>query len=443
MSFDKNFFNDLFRALRNKNYRLFFYGQSLSLVGTWIQQVALSWLIYSITNSPFLLGFVMFAGQLPTFLIAPFAGVLADKYDKHKIIIGTQVVSMLQAILLAIFVMTDHINVSVLIILNILLGIANSFDIPTRQSFVIQMIDNKEDLPNAIALNSAIVNGSRLIGPAIAGILVASLGEGICFLINAISFVFVIISLLLMKIEKEEKKEKAGDEKVSIIKQLKEGFQYSFGFLPIRSVILLLAAVSLFGNPYLVLLPVFARDILSGNAATLGYLNSAVGIGALSGALYLASRKSTLGLGKIIATTTLIFAFTLISFSFSKTLTLSVIILLFCGFGMMMQTSGSNTILQTLSDDDMRGRVMSFYTVAFRGMAPFGSLWAGTFADNFGAPVTVLISGAVCLAAGILFFKNLKIIRTAAKPVYQEKGLLPEAVKGVQIASNLSLPPED
>ena len=443
MSFDKNFFNDLFRALRNKNYRLFFYGQSLSLVGTWIQQVALSWLIYSITNSPFLLGFVMFAGQLPTFLIAPFAGVLADKYDKHKIIIGTQVVSMLQAILLAIFVMTDHINVSVLIILNILLGIANSFDIPTRQSFVIQMIDNKEDLPNAIALNSAIVNGSRLIGPAIAGILVASLGEGICFLINAISFVFVIISLLLMKIEKEEKKEKAGDEKVSIIKQLKEGFQYSFGFLPIRSVILLLAAVSLFGNPYLVLLPVFARDILSGNAATLGYLNSAVGIGALSGALYLASRKSTLGLGKIIATTTLIFAFTLISFSFSKTLTLSVIILLFCGFGMMMQTSGSNTILQTLSDDDMRGRVMSFYTVAFRGMAPFGSLWAGTFADNFGAPVTVLISGVVCLAAGILFFKNLKIIRTAAKPVYQEKGLLPEAVKGVQIASNLSLPPEE
>jgi MFS family permease len=440
MSFDKNFFNDLFRALRNKNYRLFFYGQSLSLLGTWIQQVALSWLIYSITNSPFLLGFVMFAGQLPTFLIAPFAGVLADKYDKHKIIIGTQVVSMLQAILLATFVLTDHINVSVLIILNILLGIANSFDIPTRQSFVIQMIDNKEDLPNAIALNSSIVNGSRLIGPAIAGILVASLGEGICFLINAISFVFVIISLLLMKIEKEEK---AGNEKVSILKQLKEGFQYSFGFLPIRSVILLLAAVSLFGNPYLVLLPVFARDILSGNATTLGYLNSAVGIGALSAALYLASRKSTLGLGKIIAITTLIFAFSLISFSFSKTLTLSVIILLFCGFGMMMQTSGSNTILQTLSDDDMRGRVMSFYTVAFRGMAPFGSLWAGTFADNFGAPVTVLISGAVCLAAGILFYKNLKIIRTAAKPVYQEKGLLPEAVKGVQIASNLSLPPEE
>lgn len=440
MSFDKNFFNDLFRALRNKNYRLFFYGQSLSLLGTWIQQVALSWLIYSITNSPFLLGFVMFAGQLPTFLIAPFAGVLADKYDKHKIIIITQVVSMLQAILLATFVLTDHINVSVLIILNILLGIANSFDIPTRQSFVIQMIDNKEDLPNAIALNSSIVNGSRLIGPAIAGILVASLGEGICFLINAISFIFVIISLLLMKIEKEEK---AGNEKVSILKQLKEGFQYSFGFLPIRSVILLLAAVSLFGNPYLVLLPVFARDILSGNATTLGYLNSAVGIGALSAALYLASRKSTLGLGKIIATTTLIFAFSLISFSFSKTLTLSVIILLFCGFGMMMQTSGSNTILQTLSDDDMRGRVMSFYTVAFRGMAPFGSLWAGTFADNFGAPVTVLISGAVCLAAGILFYKNLKIIRTAAKPVYQEKGLLPEAVKGVQIASNLSLPPEE
>jgi MFS family permease len=440
MSFDKTFFNDLFRALRNKNYRLFFYGQSLSLVGTWIQQVALSWLIYSITNSPFLLGFVMFAGQLPTFLIAPFAGVLADRYDKRKIIIITQAVAMIQAILLAIFVLTNHIDVTVLIILNIILGIANSFDIPTRQSFVIQMVEHKEDLPNAIALNSSIVNGSRLIGPAIAGILVASLGEGICFLINAISFVFVIISLLLMKIEKEEK---VDHENVSILKELKEGFHYSFGFLPIRSVILLLAAVSLFGNPYLVLLPVFARDILSGNAATLGYLNSAVGIGALSGALYLASRKSTLGLGKIIATTTLIFAFALISLSFSKTFMLSVIILLFCGFGMMMQTSGSNTILQTLSNDDMRGRVMSFYTVAFRGMAPFGSLWAGTFADNFGAPVTVLISGIVCLGAGMLFFKNLKIIRTAAKPVYQEKGLLPEAVKGVQVASNLSLPPED
>lgn len=441
MSFDKNFFNDLFRALRNKNYRLFFYGQSLSLLGTWIQQVALSWLIYSVTNSPFLLGFVMFAGQLPTFFIAPFAGVLADKYDKHKIIIITQVVSMFQAILLAIFVMTDHINVSVLIILNILLGIANSFDIPTRQSFVIQMIDNKEDLPNAIALNSAIVNGSRLIGPAIAGILVASLGEGICFLINAISFVFVIISLLLMKIEKEEKK--AENQNVSILKQLKEGYKYSFGFLPIKSVILLLAAVSLFGNLYLVLLPVFAKDILSGNATTLGYLNSAVGIGALSAALYLASRKSTLGLGKIIATTTFIFAFSLILFSFSKSITLSLIILLFCGYGMMIQTAGSNTILQTLSNDDMRGRVMSFYTVAFRGMAPFGSLMAGAMADSFGAPATVLISGIVCLVVGILFSKNLKIIRIAARPIYQQKGLIPEAVKGVQVASNLTLPPED
>lgn len=440
MNFNKDFFYDLFRALRNKNYRLFFYGQSLSLLGTWIQQVALSWLIYSVTNSPFLLGFVMFAGQLPTFLIAPFAGVLADRYDKRKIIIITQVVAMLQAILLAIFVLTNNINVTVLIILNILLGISNAFDIPTRQSFVIQMVEHKEDLPNAIALNSSIVNGSRLIGPAVAGILVASLGEGICFLINAISFVFVIISLLLMKVGKEEK---ADHGNVSILKELKEGFHYSFGFLPIKSVILLLAAVSLFGNPYLVLLPIFAKNILNGDATTLGYLNSAVGLGALGAALYLASRKSTLGLGKIIATTTFIFALSLISFSFSKTFPLSVIILLFCGFGMMMQTAGSNTILQTLSSDDMRGRVMSFYTVAFRGMAPFGSLWAGTFADNFGAPATVLISGTVCLGAGILFFKNLKIIRTAAKPVYQQKGLLPEAVKGVQVASNLSLPPEE
>ena len=440
MNFNKDFFYDLFRALRNKNYRLFFYGQSLSLLGTWIQQVALSWLIYSVTNSPFLLGFVMFAGQLPTFLIAPFAGVLADRYDKRKIIIITQVVAMLQAILLAIFVLTNNINVTVLIILNILLGISNAFDIPTRQSFVIQMVEHKEDLPNAIALNSSIVNGSRLIGPAVAGILVASLGEGICFLINAISFVFVIISLLLMKVGKEEK---ADHGNVSILKELKEGFHYSFGFLPIKSVILLLATVSLCGNPYLVLLPIFAKNILNGDATTLGYLNSAVGLGALGAALYLASRKSTLGLGKIIATTTLIFALSLISFSFSKTFPLSLIILLFCGFGMMMQTAGSNTILQTLSSDDMRGRVMSFYMVAFRGMAPFGSLWAGTFADNFGAPATVLISGTVCLAAGILFFKNLKIIRTAAKPVYQQKGILPEAAKGVQVASNLSLPPEE
>lgn len=440
MNFNINFFNNLFRALRNKNYRLFFYGQSLSLLGTWIQQVALSWLIYSVTNSAFLLGFVMFAGQLPTFLIAPFAGVFADRYDKHKIIIITQVVSMLQAILLAIFVLTNNINISVLIILNILLGIANSFDIPTRQSFVIQMVEHKEDLPNAIALNSSIVNGSRLIGPAIAGILVASLGEGICFLINAISFVFVIISLALMKVKKEEN---VDHENGSILKQLKEGYHYSFGFLPIRSVILLLAAVSLFGNPYMVLLPVFAKNILNGDATTLGYLNSAVGLGALSAALYLASRKSTLGLGKIIASTTFIFALSLISFSFSKTFPLSFIILLFCGFGMMMQTAGSNTILQTLSNDDMRGRVMSFYTVAFRGMAPFGSLWAGTFADKFGAPLTVLISGIVCLGAGILFFKNLKIIRIAAKPIYQQKGLIPEAAKGVQVASNLSLPPEN
>ncbi len=440
MNSKNNFFNNLFRALRNRNYRLFFYGQSLSLLGTWIQQVALSWLIYRVTNSAFLLGFVMFAGQLPTFIIAPFAGVIADKYDKHKILIVTQLLSMIQAILLVIFVLTNNIEVWILIVLNILLGIANSFDIPTRQSFVIQMVDNREDLPNAIALNSSIVNGSRLIGPSFAGILIASFGEGICFLINAISFIFVIISLLLMKVKKEEK---VATKNISIIKQLKEGYKYSFGFLPIKSVILLLAIVSLFGNPYLVLLPIFAKNILSGNATTLGYLNSAVGLGALSAALYLASRKSTLGLGKIIATTTFIFAFSLISFSFSKTFSLSLIILLFCGFGMMMQTAGSNTILQTLSNDDMRGRVMSFYTVAFRGMAPFGSLWAGTFANSFGAPTTVLISGIICLIAGILFLKNLKMIRIAAKPIYQQKGLIPEAVKGVQVASNLTLPPED
>ena len=372
-----------FRSLKSRNYRLFFSGQSVSLIGTWLTRIATGWLVYRLTGSAVLLGVVGFCGQIPAFLLAPFGGMVADRGNRHKLLIATQVLSMVQSFALAILTLLNIITVTHIIILSIFQGMINAFDMPIRQSFVIQMVENKEDLGNAIELNSSMVNSARLLGPSIAGVLIAIAGEGYCFLIDGCSYLAVIISLVMMRVEYIPRPKK----KTSAFHQLREGFHYAYQFIPIRYILMLLALVSLFGFPYLMLMPVFAKDVLHGNAKTLGPLVSFSGIGALSGALYLASRKSVLGLGKVIPTAAAIFGIGLITFSFSQITWLSFILLIFVGFGMMVQMASSNTIIQTVVDEDKRGRVMSFYAMAFMGMSPFGNLFAGLMASKIGAPI--------------------------------------------------------
>jgi MFS family permease len=430
-------FRQIIRSLRYRNYRLFFGGQGISLIGTWMQQVALGWLIYRLTDSAFLLGLVGFAGQIPTFILASFAGVLADRYNKHKIIIFTQLLSMIQAFLLAILTLTNNIQIWHIIFLSVFSGIINAFDMPTRQSFVVHLVEDKADLPNAIALNSSMFNTARLVGPTIAGILISTLGEGLCFLINAISYIAVIVALLMMKFSITQNIY----HQKNVLGGIKEGLKYAYKFKPIRVLLLLLGVVSLTGAPYTVLMPVFARDILHGNANTLGLLFGAVGIGALIGAVYLASRKTVLGLGKWITIAALIFSFALILFSFSRNIFLSLAVMLFAGFGMMVQMASTNTLLQTIVDDDKRGRVMSLYVMAFMGTAPIGSLIAGTLASKFGAPYTILSGGILCLIVSIIFAKYLPTLRTYIRPIYVKLGILPEVSKGLQAATHLNMPP--
>lgn len=427
----------IFRAFKYRNYRLFFTGQGLSLIGTWMQRIALGWLVYKLTDSAFLLGVVSFSSQIPTFLFASLAGVISDKYNKHKIIVLTQIFAMVQAFVLALLTLTDNINIWYIIILSIMLGFINAFDMPTRQSFVVDLIEDKKDLSNAIALNSSIFNTARLIGPTIAGILISLFGEGICFLINAISYFAVITALLLMKIKPVSKKAR----KEKFLKGLKEGIKYAYNFIPIRTLLILLAVMSLVGMPYTVLMPVFARDILHGNANTLGFLLGGAGVGALIGAIYLASRKSVLGLGRLIVKTGSIFSVGLIIFSFSRSLFISLPIMLFTGFGMMLLMASTNTLLQTLVDDDKRGRVMSLYVMAFMGSAPIGSLIAGTLASRIGAPYTVLIGGIICLLTALWFTKQLPTLRKSIRPIYIRLGILPEVSQGIQSTTNLNMPP--
>ncbi|MCW8804148.1 MAG: MFS transporter [Ignavibacteriaceae bacterium] len=423
--------------MRHKNYRLFFGGQSLSLIGTWMQQVALGWLVYRLTDSAFLLGLVGFSSQIPTFILASVAGVLADRYNKQKIIIATQTLAMLQASILAFLTLTGTIQIWHILLLSLFSGLINAFDMPTRQSFVIEMVEDRNDLPNAIALNSSMFNAARLVGPTLAGFLITAIGEGFCFLVNAISYLTVIVALLMMNITPHVNNQK----KEKVLEGLKEGIKYAYNFKPIRALLLLIGLVSLTGMPYTILMPVFAKDILQGNAHTLGFLFGAVGSGALIGAIYLASRKTVLGLGRWIAIAASIFSLGLLFFSFSRNIYLSVGLMLFTGFGMMMQMASTNTLLQTLVDDDKRGRVMSLYVMAFMGTAPFGSFMAGSLASTIGAPYTVLSSGIICLMGAILFYKNLPSLRKHVRPIYIKMGILPEVSKGLQSTTHLKMPP--
>jgi MFS family permease len=408
------------RALRSRNYRLFVAGQGISLIGTWMQQVAMSWLVYRLTGSALLLGIVGFTSQIPSFLLAPVAGVLADRWEKRRLLLATQSLALTQAALLAIIVLTGIVQVWEIVLLSFFLGIVNAFDIPIRQSFVVQMVDSREDLSSAIALNSSMVHGARLIGPTIAGLLVASVGEGVCFAINSVSYLAVIAALAAMRVTPRP----PHPQHHHVLKELHEGVRYVFGFKPIRSILLLLALVSLMGMPYSVLIPVFAREVLHGSSHTYGFLVTAVGSGAFAGALYLASRGSVIGLGRVIVRAAIFFGAGIAAFALSKTFILSMVSLVVAGFGAMTLVASSNTILQTIVEEDKRGRVMSFFTMAFIGMAPFGSLIAGTLAGYIGARETVLIGAICCLAGGIIFFRELPRFREQIRPIYIDRGIL-------------------
>lgn len=430
---------NIFRSLQYRNYRLFFSGQSISLIGTWIQRIATPWLVYHLTDSAFLLGLVGFAGQIPTFLIAPFAGVLTDRWNRYHLLIATQILAMIQALVLAGLYFTGSITVWEIVILSMFLGVVNAFDVPARQSFVVEMVEKKEDLGNAIALNSSMVNGARLLGPSIAGILIALTGEGVCFLLNGLSYIFVIVSLLMMRVSPRSVQRKD----THVVHELKEGFRYAFGFRPIRYIILLLALISLMGMPYTVLMPVVAKDILHGGAHTFGFLMGASGLGALTGAFFLASRKNAMGLDRLIPIAAAVFGLGLVVFSFSHLFILSMVIMVFIGLGMMMQMAASNTILQTIVDDDKRGRVMSFYTMAFMGAAPFGSFLAGALAKAVGAPYTILFGGVACIIGAILFARKLPEIKTHIHPIYVRLGFVPAVSPGIQSAAELTIAPEE
>ena len=411
----------LLRALRHRNYRLFFSGQSVSLVGTWITRIATSWLVYRLTGSALLLGVVGFCGQIPTLVLSPFAGVLVDRFDRHRILVITQFFSMLQSLALALLALPGIIKVWEILALQVVQGVINAFDTPARQSFIVDMIEDRADLPNAIALNSSMVNGSRIIGPSIGGIVIAAVGEGWCFMLDAISYLAVIASLIAMRVAKKQRPETVG----RVVEELRAGLSYVSRSVPMRSALLLLALVSTMGMPYTVLMPAIALERLHGGPHTLGFLMTASGLGALAGALYLASRNSVLGLGKAMVLSTIVFGIGLMAFSQSRVIWLSLILLPIVGGGMMVETASTNTILQTIVEEGMRGRVMSFYTMAFLGTAPLGSLLAGVLADRIGAPLTILFGGLACVAAGIWFGVRLPSLRALLRPIYIQKGILP------------------
>jgi MFS family permease len=421
------------RALGYRNYRLFFGGQSISLIGTWMTKIATSWLVFRLTNSAWLLGLVGFAGQIPSFLLGPFAGVWIDRWDRHRILVVTQVLSMLQSLALAVLTLSGRITIGEIFWLSLAQGLINAFDIPARQSFVVEMVEKRENLSNAIALNSSMVNAARLVGPSIAGIVIAAVGEGYCYLVDGISYIAVIVSLLLMKVHAS----RGPQRHRPVLEDLREGWSYVFHFVPVRSVLLLLAVASLVGMPYMVLMPIFAGNVLHGGPHTLGFLMGAAGVGALLSALYLAARKSVVGLGRVVTISAALFGVGLVAFANSRMLWLSMALMLVAGAGMMQQMAASNTILQTIVEDDKRGRVMSFYSMSIMGMMPFGSLLGGYLASRIGAPETLTIGGTCCVLAAVWFASKLPAIREVVRPIYVRLGIIPQIATAIQEASVL------
>ena len=421
-------FSHAWRALRHRNFRLFFSGQSISLIGTWMTRIATAWLVYRLTKSALLLGTVSFVGQIPTFLLAPFAGVLVDRLNRRHVLIWTQTLAMLQSLALAWLTLTHRITIHDVLALSAFQGVINAFDMPGRQAFMVQMVEDRADLSNAIAINSSMVNLARLIGPSFAGLVIAATNEGWCFFIDGISYIAVIISLLLMRVHVAEVKRAAA----SMFEQMREGWQYVSTFVPIRNILLLFALVSLMGMPYMVLMPLFAAQVLHGGAHTLGFLMGAAGVGALISALSLVVRKSVRGLIKMIPIAAAIFGAGLILFGLSHVVWISLVLMTAVGFGMMQGLTASNTIIQTLVPEDKRGRVMSYYTAAFVGMAPFGSLLAGSLAHWIGAPRTVMLTGTCCILGAAWFWSRRREVREVVRPIYIEMGIVkapPELVE--------------
>lgn len=413
----KRYFSEQ-KALFYKNYRLFIVGQSLSLVGTWIQRMAMMWLVYQLTHSAFLLGVVGFCEQVPIFLIAPFAGVYADKWDKHKALCRIEGFASLQAFLLGILTLFNVVQIWHVIVLSLCLGIINAFEVPMRQSFVVEMVErDKASLSNAIALNSTIFNLSRLVGPSVAGILISAVGEGWCFMANSFSYAIVLISLLMMKIPKSAVKEVT---ETNVIKRLHEGIQYISKNQVMKSLLILLAIVSFSNASLRTLAPIFAKDVLHGGAHTLGFLMSAAGVGAICGALFLTKKKSTGLLKKIVSFTGILLGAAMICFAVSRSLPLSLFFIAIAGLGQMMHTACTNTLLQLDVDDDKRGRVMSFYTVCLQGTMPFGSLLAGAIAGIMGGPWAVVVMGSICLLATI--FLREKNLYSRRQKIKKERG---------------------
>ena len=413
-------FSHVWRALRHRNFRLFFVGQGISVIGTWMTKLATSWLVYQLTHSAWLLGVVGFSGQIFTFLLGPFAGVWVERLDRRKLLVWTQAGAAVQSLAMAVLTLAHRITLWEVIALSTLQGMINAFDAPARQSFLVQMVDDKKDLGNAIAINSSLNNSARLIGPAIAGLVIGMFGEGWCFLIDGVSYFAVIASLLMMELRSTDAK----SAKASMFEQMREGWEYVRTFRPIRSILLLFSLISLMGWPYSVLLPIFAGHVLHGGPYTLGWLTGASGVGALVSAVSLAARKSVVGLPRMIQTSASLFGVGLILFGLSHILWLSLLLMGVVGFGMIQCASASNTVIQSLVPEDKRGRVMGYYVMAFVGAAPFGSLLAGGLAHWMGAPAAVIITGAFCVAGSLWFLLDLPKIYAVIRPLYQQQGLL-------------------
>jgi len=406
------------RALRHRNFQLFFSGQLISLVGTWMDTVAESWLVYRLTGSSLLLGTVAFCNQIPVFLCAPIGGIVADRYNRHRIIIATQSLSMVVAFVLAVLTLTHRVQVWQIMLLAACGGVINAFDIPARQAFLIDMV-GREDLLNAIALNSSMFNGARIIGPAVAGIVVAAVGEGWCFMANSVSYIAVITGLLLMKLAPRREHER----KTSPLEDIVNGFTFVRNTAPIRAILLMLGLVSLVGMPYAVLMPIFAAEVLHGGPKALGILMGATGVGALLGAMSLAARVGVKGLGRLIGYCAVGFGAALIAFSFSRTFWLSALLLIPAGFCMMVQMASSNTLIQSMVPDTMRGRVMAVYSMMFMGMAPFGGFFAGAIAHHIGAPYTVAMGGLACIAGALIYEMYLPKIRGKTRELIMAQGM--------------------
>jgi len=432
-------FRLVLRSLRHKNYRLFFIGQTISLIGTWMTQVAAAWLVYRLTHSVLMLGVIGFSGQIATFLLAPAAGVYTDRWNRHRILVATQISAMIVSFALALLALSGWVMVWHVVAFSVAQGLINAFDIPARQAFVVDLIEEKSDLANAIALNSSMFNGARLLGPPIAGFLIVVAGEGWCFFVDGASYLAVIGTLFAMR----DLPRPAESKKISALQEFIQGIRYASGVMPIRFLLLFLAFVSFAGLSYTVLMPALAKDLLHGDPHTFGWLLGATGLGAFCGSIYLASRKSVQGLIRLAVLSSAVFGVSLMALAISRILWVSLALLFVNGLGMIVLMAASNTVLQTIVEDDKRGRIMSLFTMAFMGMAPWGSLATGSLASWIGIQNTLLLNGICCVTGAVVLAGQLPRLRSFIRPIYVKMGIIPEVASGIQAAATLTNRLED